>query len=208
MVARRAPATPAATGTRRWPAGAWPDAAIVAWPRAARLAGTTTDARALPSGAAPPMHAAGRFTELLAHEAVAAGSRGFAPVRHAAPKTSADAVTQLRWARERCAAGIMFVGTAGARALATDHRPDYTSSSASARQRPERQVAAEAGAAGTTRPAGESSARCARELWRTLAARWRPGRGRSPRREGVVATLRGLLASDINCALSRLAPKK
>ena len=76
----------------------------------------------------------------------------------------------------------VVLGTVGARALATDHRPDYTSSSASARQRPERQVAAEAGAAGTTRPAGESSARCARELWRTLAARWRPGHGRSPRR--------------------------
>ena len=45
-----------------------------------------------------------RFKELLAlsDEAVAAGSRGFAPVRHAAPKSSADAVTQLRWARERC----------------------------------------------------------------------------------------------------------
>ena len=101
MVARRAPATPAATGTRRWPAGAWPDAAIVARPRAARLVGTS-DARALPSGAAPRMHVAGSFRELLALGDEAVAVEGFAPVRHAAPKSSADAVTQLRWARERC----------------------------------------------------------------------------------------------------------
>ena len=101
MVARRAPATPAATGTRRWPAGAWPDAAIVARPRAARLAGMT-DARALPSGAAPPMHTARSSRKLLALSDEAVAVEGFAPVRHAAPKSSADAVTQLRWARERC----------------------------------------------------------------------------------------------------------